>query len=78
MLNLTEVQYIQMEYQNSKGEKSAYLVDVLKNPFECIGIDIETSKVIPYFWLPKWCGDIKEPSARVLQVYKEDGVIEEL
>jgi asparagine synthase (glutamine-hydrolysing) len=31
----------------------------------------ETSQVIPYFWLPKWCGDIKEPSARVLQVYQE-------
>jgi asparagine synthase (glutamine-hydrolysing) len=29
-----------------------------------------TKKVIPYYWLPKWCGDIKEPSARVLSVYK--------
>lgn len=28
------------------------------------------SNVIPHFWLPKWCGDIKEPSARVLDVYK--------
>lgn len=27
-------------------------------------------KVIPYYWLPKWCGDIKEPSARVLSVYR--------
>jgi asparagine synthase (glutamine-hydrolysing) len=25
--------------------------------------------VIPYFWLPKWVGDIKEPSARVLDIY---------
>ncbi len=32
----------------------------------------ETSKVIPYFWLPKWCGDIKEPSARILEVYNEN------
>ena len=24
---------------------------------------------IPY-WMPKWCGDIKDPSARVLKVYK--------
>lgn len=31
-----------------------------------------TSEVIPYFWLPKWCGDIKEPSARVLQVYNTE------
>lgn len=27
--------------------------------------------VIPYFWLPKWCGNVNEPSARVLQVYNE-------
>jgi asparagine synthase (glutamine-hydrolysing) len=26
--------------------------------------------VIPYFWLPKWVGNIKEPSARVLDVYQ--------
>lgn len=25
-------------------------------------------KVVPYFWLPKWCGDIDEPSARILQI----------
>lgn len=27
--------------------------------------------VIPHQWLPRWCGDIKEPSARVLDVYHE-------
>ena len=26
--------------------------------------------IIPYYWLPKWNGDIKDPSARVLKVYK--------
>jgi len=26
-------------------------------------------KSIPHYWLPNWCGDIKEPSARVLDVY---------
>ena len=26
--------------------------------------------VIPYFWLPKWVGNITEPSARVLEAYK--------
>jgi asparagine synthase (glutamine-hydrolysing) len=31
----------------------------------------DTSKIIPYFWLPQWCGNIKEPSARVLEVYNE-------
>jgi len=28
-------------------------------------------KVVPYFWLPKWSGDIKEPSARILSVYNQ-------
>jgi asparagine synthase (glutamine-hydrolysing) len=28
--------------------------------------------VIPYFWLPKWCGDIKDPSARELEFYNEN------
>ena len=26
--------------------------------------------VVPYFWLPKW-GNVKEPSARILSVYKQ-------
>jgi asparagine synthase (glutamine-hydrolysing) len=25
--------------------------------------------IIPHYWLPKWSGDIKEPSARVLSIY---------
>ncbi len=33
------------------------------------GTDSTTSKVIPYYWLPKWCGEIHEPSARVLNMY---------
>ena len=27
--------------------------------------------VIPYYWLPRWCGDIYEPSARILDVYNK-------
>ena len=26
-------------------------------------------KIIPYYWLPKWSGDVKDPSARVLETY---------
>lgn len=33
------------------------------------GTNKSVSKTIPYYWLPKWCGDIVEPSARVLGVY---------
>jgi asparagine synthase (glutamine-hydrolysing) len=25
--------------------------------------------IIPHYWLPKWSGEIQEPSARVLKVY---------
>lgn len=27
--------------------------------------------IIPYYWLPKWCGDVVDPSARVLDVYND-------
>ncbi|MDP4711755.1 MAG: hypothetical protein NWS63_11205, partial [Saprospiraceae bacterium] len=26
----------------------------------------------PYQWLPRWCGDIVDPSARALQMYAAD------
>uniref|UniRef100_A0A6C0CM62 asparagine synthase (glutamine-hydrolyzing) n=1 Tax=viral metagenome TaxID=1070528 RepID=A0A6C0CM62_9ZZZZ len=29
----------------------------------------EYNEVLPYYWLPRWCGDIQDPSARVLDVY---------
>jgi len=25
---------------------------------------------VPYLWLPRWCGDVTDPSARVLNVYR--------
>jgi asparagine synthase (glutamine-hydrolysing) len=28
------------------------------------------SKVIPYFWMPRWSGNVGDPSARVLSVYE--------
>ena len=28
-------------------------------------------KILDYYWLPKWCGDISDPSARVLDVYHD-------
>jgi asparagine synthase (glutamine-hydrolysing) len=38
---------------------------------EYFGENASVAKTIPYFWLPKWCGDITEPSAHVLPTYKE-------
>ena len=28
--------------------------------------------IIPYYWLPKWNGNVSEPSARVLDSYNEE------
>lgn len=46
----------------------------------CEKFNDKNSQVIPRFWLPKWCGDIKEPSARVLDVYnlEEEEEVEEV
>lgn len=33
----------------------------------------QAAHVVPYYWMPKWSGDnIKDPSARVLQIYQEE------
>jgi asparagine synthase (glutamine-hydrolysing) len=24
--------------------------------------------IIPYFWMPKWCGDVSDPSAREIKL----------
>jgi asparagine synthase (glutamine-hydrolysing) len=35
------------------------------------GNNINVSKIVPYYWLPSWCGDVKDPAARVLKLYNE-------
>ena len=45
-----------------EAEKALYLLYFNKHYEGC-------TKQIPYTWLPKWCGDIKDPSARVLSIY---------
>jgi asparagine synthase (glutamine-hydrolysing) len=37
---------------------------------ETFGKNESVAKTIPYIWLPKWSGDITEPSARVLDMCK--------
>ncbi len=34
----------------------------------------EVSHVIPHYWLPNWNGNVTEPSARVLKVYKSSQI----
>ena len=31
-----------------------------------------SDELTPYQWLPRWCGDVKDPSARVLEIYAAD------
>lgn len=31
-----------------------------------------TAHIIPHYWLPLWCGETNEPSARVLDVCREE------
>ena len=33
------------------------------------GVLEDQDKIIPYYWLPKWCGNYIDPSARILPVY---------
>ncbi len=38
---------------------------------QAFGPSLNTQKIIPYYWLPKWCGTVSEPSATILDVYKQ-------
>ena len=33
---------------------------------------IEKNNVIPHFWMPKWCGEVNDPSARELEINVEN------
>jgi asparagine synthase (glutamine-hydrolysing) len=49
-----------------KTKEALYFREIYNNHFK------SADKLIPYYWLPKWCGDISEASARVLDVYKKN------
>ena len=36
---------------------------------ELFGKENSKAKVIPYYWMPKWTSETKDPSARTLQIY---------
>ena len=61
---------------NSKITMIYLLLELLKNSFIQKVLfnryfDPYAAHVIPYYWLPKWSGNITDPSARVLDVYNE-------
>lgn len=42
-----------------------------RRKFESFYGNGDICKVTPDYWLPLWCGDVKDPSARVLSVYRD-------
>jgi asparagine synthase (glutamine-hydrolysing) len=59
-------EYDTIEFNKPPTKEALYYRKIWEEYF---GTQKQTSEIIPYFWLPKWCGNIKEPSARVLKVY---------
>ncbi len=51
-------------YQSPQSKESLYFRKMFNTYFHP-----KAASVIPYYWLPKWSGDIKDPSARVLKIY---------
>lgn len=47
----------------NKDYTDTYLQEPMREPSNI-------SRHIPHYWLPKWCGDVTDPSARILSVYK--------
>jgi asparagine synthase (glutamine-hydrolysing) len=58
-------------FNKPPSKEALYFRKIWEEYFGTYETSPQTAEVIPYFWLPKWCGDIKEPSARVLQVYTQ-------
>ena len=58
-------QYYNLEHNPVRMDESAYYRYLFQKHFP--GRD----ELIPYYWLPKWSGDIIDPSARVLKVYEQ-------
>jgi asparagine synthase (glutamine-hydrolysing) len=57
------------EFNTPLTKESLYFREIFNNLYTKNNKSVE--KVIPYFWLPKWCGNVIDPSARVLSVYNE-------
>ena len=51
-------------YNTPQLKESLYYREIFSNNYR--GFE----KTIPYLWLPKWSGNIKDPSARILGCYE--------
>lgn len=76
LLDYINTQITDEEYETEKNNYK-YLTPISKSAYyfrkiftEHFGHHEKTAEVVPYFWLPSWCPGITEPSARILNVYK--------
>jgi asparagine synthase (glutamine-hydrolysing) len=51
------------DFNIPKLKESLYYREIFTNYFP------NCDHIIPYYWLPKWSGEVSDPSARILNVY---------
>lgn len=56
------------KYLTPETAEAYYYRDIFDCEYGCIAEKAAT----PYKWLPRWCGDARDPSARTLKVYQEN------
>lgn len=57
--------YSKYEFNTPYTPESFWYRELFNNKYRC------GEKTVPYFWLPQWSGDAKDPSARTLKVYSD-------
>jgi asparagine synthase (glutamine-hydrolysing) len=70
LTDLTDNKYVVQPITSSSSYDPAIIEkEWFKRSFSSIYPGCEDT--IPYDWLPKWCGDVKDASARVLDIYRD-------
>jgi asparagine synthase (glutamine-hydrolysing) len=62
------------EYLANK-DKYEYLTPISKESYyyrKLFHQHYDHETIVPHFWMPKWCGQVNDPSARVLKVYETE------
>lgn len=62
-LNQAQTKYT---HNTPKTKESLYYRQIFESFYP------EKSNIIPHFWMPKWCGDVNDPSARELDINVEN------
>lgn len=56
---------IDYKYNQPISDESRYYRDLFCSFY---GNNESLAKTIPYYWMPKWCGNVNDPSARILNL----------